>query len=91
MNKDIKIDTSIGSRIIRKNIVLFNAFTIARIGVEPAKNLTSNGITLKTEIQEKTESTNENIDNSSNKELRYSKEFINFLETLPNATILKHT
>ena len=38
------------------------------------------------------ESINENINNSSNKELEYSEDFKTFLETIPNASnILKDT
>ena len=93
----MKFESSIESKIKRKEFSLFNTFTIARISQEPStkadiKNLNGNGIKKEFPNYEYNEANNENINSSSTKELTYSKEFASLLETLPNAhKILKDT
>ena len=93
----MKIDSYIQSKIKRKESLLFNSFTIARISEEPSsladiKNFVGNGIKKKVTKCEHNDANNENFGRESTKELRYSKEFSSFLETLPNASkILKDT
>ena len=93
----MKFESCIQSKIKRKEFSLFSAFTIARISEEPSaitdiKNLNGNGIKEEFPNYQYNEANNENFNDSSTKELRYSKEFARLLETLPNADkILKDT
>ena len=90
-----KFEAYIQSKIKRKYSFLYNAFTISRIFTKPSKevsqtNLSLNGINQNIQSYENEESISIEIDVSEHKELEYSDEFKNFIQTLPNeSNILK--